>query len=314
MTTPFILHHYDFSNFSEKVRLIFGLKDLDWESVEIPSTEPKPEYTPLTGGYRRTPALQIGADIYCDTRLIAEVLEAHHPSPSLFPGEHPAHARALAESLSPWAEATLLWPLALYVTGRKAEHLPAHFHRDRARLHGKAPPTLEQVKRSAAGNLTKLRPQLAWADGLLRPDRNFLLGDAPGLVDFVVYHPFFLARQFEAPAELLEPYPKLGAWIKRVAALGNGRPRPLAAELAIERAYSAEPAARDSAPIEEGWSAGQEVLVSSTDDMGTGTRGQLVALSAAGITLHHDNERVGRMAVHFPRVGYRVRPLHAEHR
>ena len=65
-----ILHHYDVSNFSEKVRLILGLKELSWDSVQIPATAPKPDYTPLTGGYRRTPALQIGADVYCDTRGI----------------------------------------------------------------------------------------------------------------------------------------------------------------------------------------------------------------------------------------------------
>ena len=65
-----ILHHYDFSNFSEKVRLVFALKQIGWDSVIIPSYLPKPDYLPLTGGYRRTPALQVGSDIYCDTRLI----------------------------------------------------------------------------------------------------------------------------------------------------------------------------------------------------------------------------------------------------
>jgi len=73
-----ILHHYDFSNFSEKVRLMLGLKGIAWDSVEIPSHLPKPDYLPLTGGYRRTPSLQIGADVYCDTHLIAEVIEAHY--------------------------------------------------------------------------------------------------------------------------------------------------------------------------------------------------------------------------------------------
>ena len=61
-----ILHHYDFSNFSEKVRLVFALKEIDWVSVIIPSYLPKPDYLPLTGGYRRAPALQIGSDVYCD--------------------------------------------------------------------------------------------------------------------------------------------------------------------------------------------------------------------------------------------------------
>lgn len=310
MADAFIFHHYDFSNFSEKIRLCFGLKDLTWESVEIPSTEPKAEYTPLTAGYRRTPALQIGADIFCDTRLIAQVIEARHPTPSLFPGDA-GYACALAETLSPWAEATLLWPLALYVTGRKADAFPAHFHRDRARLHGKKEPSVEQVKRSAKRNLAKLRPQLAWADGLVRRDRDFLLGDDPSLVDFIVYHPFFLARQFDAPSSLLEPYPALRAWLDRVAAIGNGRRRDISPDEAIARARGAEPAevpAARNGPLGEGFKAGDPVAVSSTDDVGSPSLGRLLALSDAGISLQHENERVGRVAVHFPRVGYRVRP------
>src|SRR5260370_6575883 len=79
-----ILHHYDFSSFSEKVRLVLGMKGIEWRSVSIPSTLPKPDYMPLTGGYRRAPALQIGADIYCDSvRIIAE-LEERFPEPSIY--------------------------------------------------------------------------------------------------------------------------------------------------------------------------------------------------------------------------------------
>src|SRR5689334_19212590 len=37
--------------------------------------DPRPELMPMTGGYRRTPVLQIGADIYCDTQLILRVLK-----------------------------------------------------------------------------------------------------------------------------------------------------------------------------------------------------------------------------------------------
>ena len=81
-----ILHHYDTSPFSEKVRTILAHKQLAWRAVEQPAIMPKPQLTPLTGGYRRIPVLQIGADIYCDSQLIARVLEARHPQPTIFPG------------------------------------------------------------------------------------------------------------------------------------------------------------------------------------------------------------------------------------
>jgi len=70
-----ILHHYPQSPFAEKARLMLGLKGLSWHSVLIPPVMPKPDLIALTGGYRRTPVLQVGADIYCDTALIARRLE-----------------------------------------------------------------------------------------------------------------------------------------------------------------------------------------------------------------------------------------------
>ena len=70
-----ILHHYQLSPYSEKIRLALGLKDLNWRSVEIPVWTPRPKLTPMTGGYRRTPILQIGAEFHCDTLLILHVIE-----------------------------------------------------------------------------------------------------------------------------------------------------------------------------------------------------------------------------------------------
>ena len=74
-----ILHHYPTSLFAEKARLLLGFKGLSWRSVNISPVMPKPDLTALTGGYRKTPVLQIGADIYCDTALIARRLEQEKP-------------------------------------------------------------------------------------------------------------------------------------------------------------------------------------------------------------------------------------------
>ena len=45
MAAELILHHYDFSNYSEKVRLVLGLKGLSWRSVDIPPVLPKCDTT-----------------------------------------------------------------------------------------------------------------------------------------------------------------------------------------------------------------------------------------------------------------------------
>ena len=91
-----ILHHYAESPFAEKIRAILGFKQLGYRSVLVPMMLPKPDVIALTGGYRRAPVLQIGSDIYCDTALIADVLEHIQPEPTLYPQAHAASARILA--------------------------------------------------------------------------------------------------------------------------------------------------------------------------------------------------------------------------
>ncbi|MDO8719512.1 MAG: glutathione S-transferase N-terminal domain-containing protein, partial [Polaromonas sp.] len=103
--TELILHHYPTSPFAEKIRLILGYKQIPWKSVLIPAIMPKPDVLALTGGYRKTPVLQIGADIYCDSALIADVLEHIQPRPTLYPEPSKGMARTLAQ----WADTTLFW-------------------------------------------------------------------------------------------------------------------------------------------------------------------------------------------------------------
>ena len=108
-----ILHHYPTSPFAEKIRLIFGFKNIAWQSVHIPMVMPKPDLMPLTGGYRKTPVLQIGADIYCDTALICDVLEHMAPAPSLYNAAPKGLVRSLAQwgggARMPAADATAMY-------------------------------------------------------------------------------------------------------------------------------------------------------------------------------------------------------------
>ena len=120
-----ILHHYDLSPFSEKVRLAFGLKGLDWRSVDIPIWPPRPDTVPLTAGYRRVPVLQVGADVYCDTLLILREIDRRFPEPSLYPDG----SRALTAALS------LLVGRHHFPAGRHADHID-----HRRRYPGGLPP------------------------------------------------------------------------------------------------------------------------------------------------------------------------------
>ncbi|MEQ8495800.1 MAG: glutathione S-transferase N-terminal domain-containing protein, partial [Gammaproteobacteria bacterium] len=190
-----ILHHYDEAPFAEKIRLVFGIKNLAWHSVIVPSAMPKPDLMPLTGGYRRTPVFQIGADIYCDTQLIASLLERLEPTPSIFPDGNPG----LAMALGSWANGPyVVTSVAIYMgaedpfAGTLA--LPAHFHEDRKKMWRK------QFDTDALGpRLASYRSQLdahtAFVNEQLADGRAFLLGDRPGWVDMhAMWDPWFLLR------------------------------------------------------------------------------------------------------------------------
>src|SRR5205814_10479117 len=116
--TDIILHHYDISPYSEKVRIGLGLKGLAWASAELPVIMPKPNLTALTGGYRKTPVLQLGAEIYCDTDLITRTLERLQPEPTLFPDGD----AALSYMLGAW-QGGLFW-LAVPTVRPSAPVLP----------------------------------------------------------------------------------------------------------------------------------------------------------------------------------------------
>ena len=100
-----ILHHYATSPFSEKVRLVLGLKKMVWRSVTVPTMLPKPDVIALTGGYRRTPFMQIGADVYCDSALMCRVIDRLTPNPPLYP----TASAGLSELVAQWADSTLFW-------------------------------------------------------------------------------------------------------------------------------------------------------------------------------------------------------------
>ncbi len=295
-----VLHHYDRSPYAEKVRLMFGLKGLSWRSVQIPIVMPKPDLTELTGGYRRTPVLQLGADIYCDTKICAQLLERLHPEPSLFPqGDE-----ATTWGLSRWAETSFMMAVTAFLgLGGLFDEA---FLADRRRMvpgvdFSKIPPVVPAKLLQLRANLDRLERQLA--DG-----RSFLLGDAPGLADLSAYHPHAFLRAHPTTQALLEPLKHVPAWLQRVAGIGHGERRELDAADAIAMARAATPAAPAAAdaPLPEGLAVGDAVAV-IPEEPGSGVvSGELLPSSVHEIAIRRHSERVGELVVHFPREDYLV--------
>ncbi len=301
MSEP-ILHHYDISPFSEKVRLMFGLKGITWASVIIPSIMPKPDYTALTGGYRRTPSLQIGADIYCDTRLIASVLEERVPAPSLFA----AGGEGLNRAVESWAETMLFWPAARAVIGRNDAHMMPEFHADRAAMRGMPAPSPDRVRAAGAEAAAQLPLQIDWVGSMLADGRPYLLGGAPGLADFAVYHCLWFLDVL--PAKLspgLIRDNRIRDWMGRIAAIGHATRHEVDATAAIAAAHASKPAEAPPS-TDSAVSPGQAVKIEPEERTSPPVEGSLVAATATRLIIRRTDERAGTVHVHFPRLGYRI--------
>jgi glutathione S-transferase len=294
------------------VRLILGHKQLSWQSVIIPRVMPKPDVLALTGGYRRTPLLQIGADIYCDTALICDVLEQRQPAPTLYPPQQKGVARVLAQ----WADSTLFWAAMGHNLSPKGA----------AALFAGQPPEAAQAFAADRGamrqNMTSLRPgdaSAAYRSYLRRlanmlDEQPFLLGAAPCVADFAAYHPLWFSRVVNpAMAGVLDATPGVIAWMDRMAALGHGQLSKFTATEAIAVAAAAQPA-----PPEDGWfqdehgiALGSRVTVAA-DAFGTEpTEGVLRAATRTRYTIERRDDRAGTLHVHFPRVGFVLKEVRA---
>jgi glutathione S-transferase len=293
-----ILHHYDTSPFSEKVRVMLGIKGLSWRSVIQPVIMPKPELIPLTGGYRRIPVLQIGADIYCDTQVILAEIEARHRKPDVIKGADWA--------VNLWADRLFFQATVAVVFGEIGDAVPAAFVADREKLSGR-PFDIAAMKAAAGPMKAQWRAHAAWIErGLASND--FLGGSTPSLADVAAYmNVWWLGRAAPAAsAALLDGLPKTAAWRERVKALGHGRRSDMTGADALEVAAKSTPAAAPGGDPADpsGLKPGAAVTVRADDYGRDPIGGRLVCVSAERITIARDAGELDLIHVHFPRVGY----------
>jgi len=307
-----ILHHYPTSPFAEKVRLILGYKKLTWKSVIIPMIMPKPDVVALTGGYRKTPVLQIGADIYCDTALICDVLDHRQPEPSLYPEPSKGMGRTLAQ----WADTTLFWTAMAY------NFQPA----GTAQVFAGAPPEAAKAFAEDRQAMRQGMPRMPAADAAaayksylrrmsdMLDDWPFLLGALPSIADFSAYHPLWFTRtRTPAMAGILNATPAVLAWMDRMAEMGHASFEKFTAQEAIAVAAAATPVPlhNETFQDEHGIPLGSQVTIRSENFGLEPTEGELVAATRMHYTLRRTNERAGTVHVHFPRIGYILKRLEA---
>ena len=318
MDAPF-LHHYPGSPFSEKARLMLGRKGIAWRSVIVPSVMPKPDLAALTGGYRRVPVLQTGADVWCDSALVSRVLDALEPARPLHRAD-----RAAAESVAEWADRELFGAAVACVF--QPGHLEA--------LFAGAPPEAARAFAEDRGAMVRQdRTVFAGASGLgrlpgpeamgvlsagvdriaahLRDGRAFLVADEPLACDFAAYHPLWFSMRVPALAAVVQRAPSVVAWMARIHAIGHGAMTRSNAAEAIEAARSAGGASSGVLPDGDwvdfhGFAPGERVVITPLDYGLVEVAGELAVCAADRIAIRRTDARAGTLRVHFPRAGFRM--------
>jgi glutathione S-transferase len=242
MTTahPVILHHFDQSPFSEKVRIVFGLKNIAWSSVRILRIMPRPDLMPLTGGYRRTPVMQIGADIYCDTQCIVRELERRFPEPTLFPNGY----QGIAWGTAMWTDRPFFQNTVNLVFGSLADKVPQDFIADREKLRG-ARFDVAAMTAAIPQMRDQFRAHLQWIEAQLGDGRPWMSGDQAGLCDVNAYMNVWYARaslpNFDG---VLAEFGNTRSWETRMRNVGHGRSSEMSTSAALEIAAAATPRPR----------------------------------------------------------------------
>ncbi len=308
-----ILHEYPTSPFAEKIRLALRLKNLAYSRVEIPVIMPKPDLMPLTGGYRRTPVLQIGADIFCDTAIILRELEARFPIPTL---KLPGH-EGIAQMVAGWTDGRWFQSSVAMIFGELSESIPEEFKRDREQLSGR-PFDTDAMKAAAPMLRDQWRARLMLIEERLQGGKGagsglYLIGMKPGLVDVHAFmNVWFVQQNLPAFVEkCFETADLTKAWFERLQEFEGQEPETISSKDALEIAKHAAPrlvaATTRNEPQE--FAPGEDVAVAPDDYGQVWVEGELVHADSQRVILQRTSPEAETVHVHFPRAGYLVRRI-----
>ena len=300
-----ILHQYDISPFSQKAQKMMGLKGLAWSSVEMPLIAPKPDVEALTGGYRGTPVLQIGADVFVDNWMIARALD------QAAPGTPPLNARGPLsdDALYAWGE-RLFTPLLHTAFATYKSEWEADFLADRKRVF----PDVD-FDTLSVGDLdrhSQVRAYLGAVEAELGIKGTFLGGEQADSWDIHVWGMAWMIRSALSDlAPIIDGFPRLVKWYDRMAAIGTGGRDDVDIEVAWRALRSSQGRSLPTTPEDEplGQWVGQVVSVAAGSADRGGASGRLLAVDHEQVVLAVEPLAGVEAQVWFPRFGYHVGPV-----
>lgn len=309
-SSKLILHHKDVSPYSEKIRLMLGYCNMPWLSVQAPLTPPRPSIDPIVGGYRRIPVAQLGADVFCDTRIIAAEIANIAGNSNLNPfnqvEDHKIWAEHIENRIFVVAISTMpliggafallsevpLRLLASYIADKK------HLFRNSSADYVSSIPNRKQGKLLWKKHLDQIEASLL---------AKYLGGDSPKYLDFCAVHAIWFRSKMET-RPLFKGRPKLAKWYQRMINFAHGTKEEISPAKAIAIAKGALPRGVDSS-MKKSHLIGKHVSIATTDVELGETKGVLVGESTERWIIERHSEATGLVHIHFPRETYQMTVL-----
>jgi glutathione S-transferase len=296
-----ILHQYAISPFSEKIRKIFAHKKVSWRSVEQPVIMPKPKLIPLTGGYRRIPVMQIGADVWCDTGIIIRKIDELYPEPTIYP----SGTEAASQMINMFADRRFFFSTTPVIFEKLASTIGKEFIEDRSKMMRGA--NFEELTLLAPDARNYVRAYLDNLD-LTLGQKPYLLGSSFSLADAACFHCVWFLRAEPTAFSLAQKFPNVMKWFERVEAMGQGDVKPMDPDEALKIAKDSTPATKQLADEGDpnGLKPGMRVSVTPEDYGFDPVTGVVVSSSIYEVAIEREEPDLGKIVNHFPKIGFRI--------
>jgi glutathione S-transferase len=300
-----ILHHYWPSPFAHKIRLALGLSGVAWRSVEIPRVPPKPLLMPLTAGYRRTPVLQSGADVYCDTQNIVRALTAITDNQQLLPNDLSGKILAFTD----WADGAVFNLAARVVLTSALDTAPPEFIQDRGGLYFGPNWTPEGLKSQLPGVILQLAAHLNSIDSGLSSQGGFMSNDLSYADVTIAYLAWFIRGRWDQGPEFLQQFANIERIEREVHDAVREVYEDLSAEDALKIAVKSESRSPSGVTKQCGVTLRQGMQVAIKPQAETSDPpvvGRLRYLDRVRVSIDHHAPEVGDVVVHLPVAGYQI--------
>ena len=300
--TALILHQYDISPFSQKAQKMMGLKGLSWQSVEMPMIAPKPDVEALTGGYRGTPVLQIGRDVFIDNWMIARALDEFDSNGPAINAQGGLREAALYA----WGE-RLFTPLLHAALAAYQSEWDAGFLADRKQVFPDV--DFDALEVSDPDRRSQVRAYLGTVESQLGLGQDFLGGVQADGWDIHVWGMVWMIHSaLPALMPIVGTLPRLTDWYERMSALGTGDREDAEIDVAWQALKDGParslPKTSAQEPLAQ-W-VGEAVDISAgSADRGSAS-GRLLAVDQEQVVLGVEPISGESAQVWFPRFGYHL--------